>query len=171
MAAKDAMDIVFADQTNFTALIEIIFLPKKISGYTSERLIEHEGNLLKMLMNTVTNFGSTLPKNSQKIISRMYDAEHEPHLKVEKLLNYLQPGKIESNQMIGIYVRAQNCGLTIFAPKDEFNESGKPEHLILSTFEASLRNEIVYSNLSDIQVSKVVFAFFVFFLLLSFCFL
>lgn len=146
---NDPMQIIIANKSNYLALIDHIFLPKQLPGEEADNLAEHEFSLLVLIADVVTKFGSIVPKHTKKMFRTMRDIEGTPLLKPKNISAAIEA--LEPGEMFGLYIRGQNCGINIFVPKDE---SSPPKELILSTFEVSLRNEIVYSNLSDVEVSK-----------------
>lgn len=144
----DSIEAVLNDENIYPALINHIFLPKNLPGEQAENFDEHEFCLLLLMNDIVSNFGKIVPKSTKKLFETMYDIESVDDLKTKKIakaINHLKPG-----EMFAFYIRAQNCGFSLYVPEDESN---RPKEEILSTFEVSMRNETVYSNSSDIQVS------------------
>lgn len=144
----DNIQAFLAKESNFMALINHIFLPKKLPSGEDEAIIAHEFGLLLLMRDTVLNFEDIITSNTRKWIETTFEIESESPLNVQRIssaINELQPG-----EMFTLYIRWQNCGLSVFVPNDG---TSPPENVIVSTFEPSLKNEIVYSNLSDIQVN------------------
>lgn len=127
-------------------MIDHVFLPRKIAA-NPENLLRTELTLLKALTKAVSSFGRNIfPYVVRELFTNMQKLHSDgggnlnPKVLAEQLTN-MKPG-----EMLGIYVRAQNCGLFIFM--------GENNELTLSTFCASLPNETIYGDHinGDIQV-------------------
>lgn len=125
-------------------MIDHVFLPRKLPG-TPIDLLQTELSLLKLMTTTVNSFDNAVfPSSVQQLFTNMM------HLHCIDSLNPSAISKKMANlklgDMLGIYVRAQNCGLFIHVVADG--------EVTLSTFGASLPNEVVYGDNidNDIQV-------------------
>lgn len=125
-------------------MIDHVFLPRKISA-KSDNLHRTESTLLKAMTQTILSFESEFfPSVVRELFTNMKrlhcDDDLDPEAIAEQLKN-MKPG-----EMLGIYVRAQNCGLFICMREDN--------KVTLATFRASLQNETIYGDhiSGDIQV-------------------
>lgn len=129
-------------------IIDHVFLPRRLQGGQGD-LHQTESYILQQFNDVVQKRGTPTLKQLFAKLKQLYcDDECNPKLISQQLEN-LQPG-----DMLGIYVRAQNCGLFIHMPKD-----GPKDEVTICTFSASLPNEIIYGDSinGDIQVIFIQF--------------
>lgn len=126
-------------------MIDHVFLPRKLPEKPLD-LHNTESNLLRSITTIIESLeNESIPSAVQRLFTNMrqlhcIDALH-PKAISEQIKN------MKTGEMLGIYVREQNCGLFIHRANDD-------DEVTLSTFCASLPNEMVYgTNINgDIQV-------------------
>lgn len=103
-----------------------------------------ESYLLQQFNDVVQKLGTPTLKQLFATLKQLYCEDKYNPILISQQLKNLQPG-----DMLGIYVRAQNCGLFIHMARD-----GPKGEVTIATFSASLPNEIIYGDPinGDIQV-------------------
>lgn len=127
-------------------MIDHVFLHRRLPGKPID-LHQTESSLLKLMTATVESYDTAIcPTAAQRLFTNMQQLHCMDALEPKAISK--QMAELKSGDMLGIYVREQNCGLFIHMDTDD--------EVTLSTFSASLPNEIVYGeNInSDIQVRK-----------------
>lgn len=123
--------------------IDHIFLPRRPQG-RQDSLHEMELFLLKLFNEVVETIR---PEMSKRLFANMKQLHCAEALNPKTISQQL--GNLQRGEMLGIYVRAQNCGLFIHMARDEPSDD-----VTLGTFSASLPNETIYGDSinGDIQV-------------------
>lgn len=127
-------------------MVDHVFLHRKVAA-NSNNLHRTELNLLDALTTTIESVESEIfPSVVRQLFTNMKQLHRDDDLNPKEISKQLANMKL--GEMLGIYVRAQNCGLFIHMRTDD--------EVTLSTFSASLPNEVIYGeNInSDIQVIK-----------------
>lgn len=134
------------DTLNHRNMIDHVFLQRKLPGEPID-LHQTELDLLKLMTATIDSFGNKIfPSFVQRLFTNMKRL-HCDHLLDEKEL-VKQIENLQLGEMLGVYVRAQNCGLFIRMTNEDV--------VTLSTFGVSLPNEKIFGEggavSGDIQV-------------------
>lgn len=130
--------------TSHRNMIDHVFLPRKLPGKPLD-LHNTESNLLESITTVIESLESeAIPSAVQRLFTNMRQLHCIDELRPKAISEQMK--KLKMGEMLGIYVREQNCGLFIHMASDD--------EVTISTFSASLPNEMVYgSNINgDIQV-------------------
>lgn len=144
MEAENRMDPLHSNRN----MIDHVFLHRKLPVKPVDPITEL--NILQLMAQTVESFEELKSASVPSVVRRLFtdmkqlhcDDALDPKAISERMKN------MKLGEMLGIYVRAQNCGLFIHMANDD--------EITVSTFLASLPNEMIYGdNINgDIQVSK-----------------
>lgn len=127
----------------FEILVDHVFLPKKISGTNpAVNIDEQDEKLLSFILDSIENSSVQLPESTAHLFRTMVDVQCHRDWEKTKIAFHIQ--SLLPGHMFGLYIRKQNCGLLIYAPPNGDR--------IVSTFQASVPNEIICSSPSDVQV-------------------
>lgn len=137
------------DEGNFKAMVEHVFLPRKLSpSFNPLKVVDHESSMLALLSDVVNHLASILPKEARQLINMMAELQLDSELNIENVsqaIKALQPGN-----MLGLYIRQQNCGWLLYSPPEAASKQ-----VVVSTFPASLPNEVICDSPNDVQVSHL----------------
>lgn len=125
-------------------MVDHVFLHRKLEA-NPENLHRTELKLLHILSTHTQSFKTAIfPQTVQRLFSNMKQLHCVEALDPEVISN--QIGSLKNGDMFGMYIREQNCGLFIQMVEDDV--------ATLSTFQASLPNEMIHGdNINgDIQV-------------------
>lgn len=136
---------------HFEFLVNHIFLPKRIRvDLFREDPKRDMERVLDLVVETMRNFGTKLERHLPKIFSQLsllYKRGYSNDLITPSKI-YYQISQLMHGQMFVIYLHEQNCGFIAYKPRRGQNAQER----IVSTFQASLPNEIITENKGDIQV-------------------
>lgn len=127
-------------------MVDHVFLHRKVAA-NPNNLHRTELKLLDALTATIVSMESEIfPSVVRQLFTNMKQMHCDDDLNPKEVSKQL--ANMKHGEMLGIYVRAQNCGLFIHMRTDD--------EVTLSTFSPSLPNEVIYGeNInSDIQVIK-----------------
>lgn len=133
--------------TSHRNMIDHVFLPRKLPEKPLD-LHNTESSLLKSLTKIIELLGNeSIPSAVQRLFTNMTQLHCIDELRPKAISEQIKNMKM--GEMLGIYVREQNCGLFFHMANDD--------EVTISTFCASLPNEKVYgSNINgDIQVRNI----------------
>lgn len=119
-----------------------VFLPKKIADAEFKNIAEQENALLKLVLEVVIGSSYILPESTKHLFQTMVDVHCHGGMEKTRIASYIE--SLRPGQMFGLYIREQNCGFLIYAPP-------KGERIV-STFHASVPNDVVSSSPGDVQV-------------------
>lgn len=125
-------------------MFEHVFLPRRLQA--------RQGDLHQMELELLAKFNE-FTKLTHFKVGYMFENMKQLHCgnAINPKVLSQQLGNLKPGEMLGIYVRAQNCGFFIHMPETE-----RANEVTLATFSASLPNEIIYGNSinGDIQVKN-----------------
>lgn len=127
-------------------MVDHIFLPRQIKAvganlhYVESSLLKHVADFIESV-----ECANMCTPAIQRLFSNMKALHYVDEINPKEISN--QISNLHRGDMFAMYVREQNCGLFIHMAEDA--------EAILSTFQASLPNEIIYGNNTngDIQVN------------------
>lgn len=126
-------------------MVDHVFLHRKLEA-NPENLQCTELKLLELLTAQTQSLKTTIfPQVVQRLFSNMKQLHCVEALDPEVVSN--QIASLKAGDQFGMYIREQNCGL--------FIQMGENDVATLSTFQASLPNEVIYGDKinGDVQVS------------------
>lgn len=131
-------------------MIDHMFLPRKLFEASTKMLHEVENTLLEHFITILETFHEKgdLPDTTIDFFRNLRKI-HTDRASLNKQTIARQIDAVKPGQMFGMYVREQNCGILIYAPKNLAAE------WIFSTFHPSLENEVISGNENDIQVRRL----------------
>lgn len=135
-----------AEMDSHRNMIDHVFLPRKLPENPID-LYNTERNLLRSMTATIESLGNEIFPSVVRQMFRNMTQLHCSDILDPKIISS-QMKNLKSGSMMGIYVREQNCGLFIHMANDD--------EATISTFQASLPNEMIYGGSinGDIQVRK-----------------
>lgn len=128
-------------------MIDHVFLHRSVEGnLTVDEQVKAESFLLKELTSTLEEATNLVPLRVQRLFNNMMQLCRTDKLDPNIISNQISDLAVED--MFGMYIREQNCGLLIRKTSDT--------EATLSTFQVSLPNEVIYDKTvcGDIQVNK-----------------
>lgn len=130
-------------------MIDHVFLPRTLPQKPID-LHNTERNLLNLMTATIESLeNGILPSAIRQMFINIRQLHCIDLLDPKKISKQMKNLKI--GDMMGVYVREQNCGLFIHRSNDD--------EVTISTFSASLPNEMIYGDTinGDIQVNSTFF--------------
>lgn len=134
----------------FEYVVDHVFLPKRIKGSYASNHQKIDGTILTHLLAVFKDIAFTnhLPASTHHLFKTLMELHFEEQMDESIIASKIQ--SLAPGQMIGLFIREQNCGISIY--KMPLIHGAKR---IVSTFHASIPNEVVTSNCSDIQVIEL----------------
>lgn len=136
------------------SLMNHIVLPRFLPQENSIDIIDEELKLLEHMNSTLNNFANSyghIPKSTIEMfdgLKRMYTT-CSPEA-ILKEIRRLVPG-----ETFAMFVRRQNCALTIHMPETNGDDANQSDRLIVATFPGSVNpNHHAQHNGCDIEVSQ-----------------
>lgn len=127
----------------FELLADHVFLPKRVSVKDPENLAHQEEALLEFMLEVINGPFVQLAASTNHLFETMVDVHCHGGMDKARIAGHID--SLSPGQMFGLYIRQQNCGFLIYAPPNGDR--------IVSTFQASVPNEIICSSPSNVQVS------------------
>lgn len=134
----------------FEYVVDHVFLPKRIKGSYALNQQKIDKTILTQMLAVFKDkaFAIHLRASTHHLFKTLMELHFEEQMDESIIASKIQ--SLAPGQMVGLYIREQNCGITIY--KMPLTHGAKR---IVSTFHASIPNEVVTSNCSDIQVIEL----------------
>lgn len=135
----------------YELLVDHVFLPKRITGIHPKEIDQQENLLLSFIWDSMIHSHIELRDSTNHLFETMVNIHCHGGMEKTRISDHIK--SISPGQMIGLFIRQQNCGLLIYRQPQN-------REIIVSTFQASVPNEIICSSPSDVQVSFLIPFFF-----------